>query len=78
MRIGIRNYTVGLIVKLSSDEATLQQQKTLLGKLNMVLVQVTSTKQCHLWTCTRRTWLQDIIGTSPCSDSSYYRFITLL
>ncbi|KAK3806936.1 MAG: CRM1 C terminal-domain-containing protein [Linnemannia elongata] len=46
---GIRNYTVGLIVKLSSDEATLQQQKTLLGKLNMVLVQILKQEWPHAW-----------------------------
>jgi len=38
--LGIRNYTVGLIVKLSSDEASLVRERTLLNKLNMVLVQV--------------------------------------
>ncbi|KAG0377330.1 MAG: CRM1 C terminal-domain-containing protein [Linnemannia gamsii] len=46
---GIRNYTVGLIVKLSSDDATLQQQKTLLGKLNMVLVQILKQEWPHAW-----------------------------
>ncbi|KAH7026853.1 CRM1 C terminal-domain-containing protein [Linnemannia elongata] len=46
---GIRNYTVGLIVKLSSDEVTLQQQKTLLGKLNMVLVQILKQEWPHAW-----------------------------
>ncbi|KAF9902452.1 Karyopherin transporter [Linnemannia zychae] len=46
---GIRNYTVGLIVKLSSDDATLQSQKTLLGKLNMVLVQILKQEWPHAW-----------------------------
>ncbi|KAF9127184.1 Karyopherin transporter [Mortierella sp. 14UC] len=46
---GIRNYTVGLIVKLSSDDVTLQQQKTLLGKLNMVLVQILKQEWPHAW-----------------------------
>lgn len=38
--LGIRNFVVGLIVKLSSDEATLVRERTLLNKLNLVLVQV--------------------------------------
>ncbi|KAG0048244.1 Karyopherin transporter [Gryganskiella cystojenkinii] len=46
---GIRNYTVGLIVKLSSDEATLVREKTLLNKLNMVLVQILKQEWPHAW-----------------------------
>lgn len=55
--IGIRNYTVGLIVKLSSDEVTLQQQKTLLGKLNMVLVQVRLGNGDICYGLAKRAWL---------------------
>lgn len=57
MLIGIRNYTVGLIVKLSSDEVTLQQQKTLLGKLNMVLVQVREGNNDIYCGRAKREWL---------------------
>ncbi|KAF9188580.1 Karyopherin transporter [Haplosporangium sp. Z 767] len=46
---GIRNYTVGLIVKLSSDEATLHNERTLLNKLNMVLVQILKQEWPHSW-----------------------------
>jgi exportin-1 len=37
---GIKNYIVNLIIKLSSDEATLRSEKLFLRKLNQVLVQV--------------------------------------
>ncbi|KAF9962945.1 Karyopherin transporter [Mortierella alpina] len=46
---GIRNFTVGLIVKLSSDEATLVREKTLLNKLNLVLVQILKQEWPHNW-----------------------------
>ncbi|KAG0255895.1 Karyopherin transporter [Mortierella polycephala] len=46
---GIRNYTVGLIVKLSSDEVTLSREKTLLNKLNLVLVQILKQEWPHAW-----------------------------
>jgi hypothetical protein len=37
---GIRNYIVNLIIKLSSDETTLQKERLFLKKLNITLVQV--------------------------------------
>ncbi|KAF9114479.1 Karyopherin transporter [Mortierella sp. AM989] len=46
---GIRNYTVGLIVKSSSDEATLIKERMLLSKLNLVLVQILKQEWPHAW-----------------------------
>ncbi|KAI1318160.1 Karyopherin transporter [Mortierella claussenii] len=46
---GIRNYTVGLIVKSSSDEATLVRERMLLSKLNLVLVQILKQEWPHAW-----------------------------
>lgn len=37
---GIRNYIVNLIIKLSSDETSLQKERLFLKKLNITLVQV--------------------------------------
>ena len=37
---GIRNFIVGITVKVSSDEATLRREKTYVNKLNLALVQV--------------------------------------
>jgi len=36
-----RSYIVTWIIKISSDEATMQREKLYLKKLNMILVQVT-------------------------------------
>ena len=43
---GIRSYIVNLIIKLSSDEATLQKERLFLKKLNITLVQVHTTAGC--------------------------------
>lgn len=40
MLSAIRNFIVNVIVKVSSDEATLRKERTYINKLNMVLVQV--------------------------------------
>jgi len=39
---GIKKYIVGLIIRTSSDASTLEREKVYLGKLNMILVQVTT------------------------------------
>lgn len=41
--LGVRNFVVGITVKIASDEATLRREKTYINKLNLALVQV-----CHL------------------------------
>ena len=38
--IGIRNFIVGIIVKVSSDESSLRKEKSYVNKLNLALVQV--------------------------------------
>ena len=37
---GIRNFVVGITVKIASDETTLRKEKTYINKLNLALVQV--------------------------------------
>lgn len=39
---GIKKYIVGLIIKTSSEASSLEKEKTYLGKLNMILVQVSN------------------------------------
>lgn len=39
-REGIKNYLSNLIIKISSDEASLRREKVFLNKLNILLVQV--------------------------------------
>lgn len=41
--LGIRNFIVNIIMRISSDEVALRKEKTYLNKLNMVLVQVSAT-----------------------------------
>lgn len=43
---GVRNFVVGITVKVASDEATLRREKTYVNKLNLALVQVC---QPFLW-----------------------------
>lgn len=56
-RSGIRNFIVGVIVKTSSDEATLRKEKAYVNKLNLILVQIlkqewsVSSLSSHRW-CT--------------------------
>lgn len=39
-RQGIKNFIIAFIIKTASDEVSLERNRTLLGKLNIVLVQV--------------------------------------
>lgn len=38
--LGVRNFVVGITVKVASDEATMRREKTYINKLNLALVQV--------------------------------------
>lgn len=42
--LGIKKYIVGLIIKTSSEQQLLEKEKVYLGKLNMILVQVSQLK----------------------------------
>jgi hypothetical protein len=44
--LGVRNFVIGITVKVASDEATLRREKTYINKLNLALVQVC---QLFLW-----------------------------
>lgn len=46
MSLGIKKFIVGLVIKISSSPENLQQQRVYVGKLNMILVQV-STSRAH-------------------------------
>ena len=37
---GIRNFIVGIVVKISSDEQSMRREKSYMNKLNLALVQV--------------------------------------
>jgi len=44
--LGIRNFVVGVTVKVASDENTFRREKTYINKLNLALVQVRSYIVC--------------------------------
>ncbi|TPX51840.1 hypothetical protein SeLEV6574_g00005 [Synchytrium endobioticum] len=57
---GIKNYIVSVIIKTSSDEITLEKEKTFLGKLNIVLVQILKHEWPHNWP----TFIPEIVNSS--------------
>ncbi|WKT49207.1 Exportin-1, C-terminal [Fusarium oxysporum f. sp. vasinfectum] len=56
---GIRNFIVQFIIQCSSTEESLRQQKTLLNKLNLVLVSVLKQEWPHNWP----TFINEIISS---------------
>ncbi|KAH8983581.1 CRM1 C terminal-domain-containing protein [Lactarius hatsudake] len=48
-RQGVRNFVVGITVKIASDEATLRREKTYINKLNLALVQILKQEWPHNW-----------------------------
>ncbi|XP_055956822.1 exportin-1 [Patella vulgata] len=62
---GIKKYIVGLIIKTSSDAAVLEKEKTYLGKLNMILVQILKYEWPRNWP----SFIGDIVGASKTNES---------
>ncbi|CAG9113772.1 unnamed protein product [Plutella xylostella] len=62
---GIKKYIVGLIIKNSSDPATMESNKVYLKKLNMILIQVLKREWPHNW----ETFISDIVGASKTNES---------
>ncbi|PPR03954.1 hypothetical protein CVT26_001159 [Gymnopilus dilepis] len=48
-RQGIRNFIVGITVKVSSDEVSFRKEKTYINKLNLALVQILKQEWPHNW-----------------------------
>ncbi|KAJ2925230.1 hypothetical protein H1R20_g11881, partial [Candolleomyces eurysporus] len=48
-RQGIRNFIVGVTVKVASDDASLRKEKTYINKLNLALVQILKQEWPHNW-----------------------------
>ncbi|KAH9977221.1 CRM1 C terminal-domain-containing protein [Lactifluus volemus] len=48
-RQGVRNFVIGITVKVASDEATLRREKTYINKLNLALVQILKQEWPHNW-----------------------------
>lgn len=59
-REGIKTYVSNLIIKLSTDEAGFRRERTFLGKLNLVLVDILKQDWPHKWP----SFIPDIVGAS--------------
>eukprot|EP00658_Telonema_sp_P-2_P027056 TRINITY_DN2097_c0_g1_i2.p1 TRINITY_DN2097_c0_g1~~TRINITY_DN2097_c0_g1_i2.p1 ORF type:complete len:549 (+),score=172.86 TRINITY_DN2097_c0_g1_i2:224-1870(+) len=64
-RDGIKNFVVDIIIKMSSDEATMRAQHLYLNKLNVILVQVLKQEWPHNW----KSFIPDIVKSSNTSLS---------
>lgn len=62
---GIKNYIVSLVIKTSSDEETMKREKTLLNKLNLILVQVLKQEWPKNWP----TFIGEVVSASRSSLS---------
>ncbi|KAL6069759.1 Exportin-1 [Balamuthia mandrillaris] len=62
---GIRNYIVNLVIKLSSDAATMQKERFYLKKLNMILVQIIKQEWPRNW----ETFIPELVGASQKNES---------
>ncbi|EPT05907.1 hypothetical protein FOMPIDRAFT_1012966 [Fomitopsis schrenkii] len=59
-RQGIRNFVVGITVKVASDEATMRREKTYLNKLNLALVQILKQEWPQNWP----TFITELVESS--------------
>ncbi|CAL1704171.1 unnamed protein product [Somion occarium] len=59
-RQGIRNFIVGITVKVASDEATLRREKTYVNKLNLALVQILKQEWPQNWP----TFISELVESS--------------
>ena len=59
-RDGIKNFVVAIIIKTSSDEVSFDKNRTLLAKLNIVLVQILK----HDWPANWPTFIPEIVASS--------------
>lgn len=62
---GIKQFIVGLVIKISSSEDTSDKQKTFLAKLNLILVQIVKKEWPKNWP----TFISDIVGASKSNES---------
>lgn len=62
---GIKKYVVGLIIKTSSDPATMESNKVYLNKLNIILVQILKREWPKNW----ESFINDIVGASKTNET---------
>ncbi|KAF8507263.1 CRM1 C terminal-domain-containing protein [Gautieria morchelliformis] len=59
-RQGIRNFIVGIIMRVASDETTIRKEKTYMNKLNLILVQILKQEWPHHWP----TFMPELVQSS--------------
>jgi len=62
---GIKKYIVNLIIKLSSDDPTLQREKLFLSKLDMVLIGIIKKEWPRNW----EAFIPEIVGASRTNEA---------
>eukprot|EP00566_Odontella_aurita_P002334 CAMPEP_0113600474 /NCGR_PEP_ID=MMETSP0015_2-20120614/42722_1 /TAXON_ID=2838 /ORGANISM="Odontella" /LENGTH=1086 /DNA_ID=CAMNT_0000508725 /DNA_START=303 /DNA_END=3563 /DNA_ORIENTATION=- /assembly_acc=CAM_ASM_000160 len=63
-REGIKNYVVGKIISMSSDEQIMKREKVFVAKLNLTLVQILKQEWPHNWP----SFIPDLVGSSKTSE----------
>jgi exportin-1 len=63
-RDGIKNYIVGKVISLSSDDATMQRERVFLRKLNLVLVQILKQE----WPANWPNFITELVQASKTSE----------
>eukprot|EP00562_Extubocellulus_spinifer_P009336 CAMPEP_0178498312 /NCGR_PEP_ID=MMETSP0696-20121128/15185_1 /TAXON_ID=265572 /ORGANISM="Extubocellulus spinifer, Strain CCMP396" /LENGTH=1087 /DNA_ID=CAMNT_0020126857 /DNA_START=606 /DNA_END=3869 /DNA_ORIENTATION=+ len=63
-REGIKNYVVGKVISMSSDEAVMASEKVFISKLNLTLVQILKQEWPHNWP----SFVPDLVGSSKTSE----------
>eukprot|EP00529_Nitzschia_sp_RCC80_P003253 CAMPEP_0113445772 /NCGR_PEP_ID=MMETSP0014_2-20120614/3360_1 /TAXON_ID=2857 /ORGANISM="Nitzschia sp." /LENGTH=1090 /DNA_ID=CAMNT_0000336837 /DNA_START=1304 /DNA_END=4576 /DNA_ORIENTATION=+ /assembly_acc=CAM_ASM_000159 len=61
---GIKTYVVGKVIKMSSDEQTMKQERVFIGKLNLTLVEILKQEWPHNWP----SFISDLVGSSKTSE----------
>ena len=63
-RDGIKNYVVGKIISVSSNEEAMRSEKVFISKLNLTLVEILKQEWPHNWP----TFISDLVGSSKTSE----------
>jgi len=61
---GIKNYVVSKVIKMSSDEAIMKQERVFIGKLNLTLVEILKQEWPQNWP----SFISDLVGSSKTSE----------
>lgn len=63
-RDGIKNYVVGKVITMSSDEQLMSREKVFIQKLNLILVAILKHEWPHNWS----SFIPDLVGSSKTSE----------